>query len=84
MGNANVRRITSRSIMGTSAFKKGYEEAKKGLPLNSDHFNPTDAWHYERGRLFAFCYNGKIKEGRRLRMDALFAFQQAYYEDSII
>jgi len=52
--------------------------------LNSDGFVGKDAWHYERGRLFAFCYNGKIKEGRRLRMDAIFAFQQAYYEDSII
>jgi len=84
MANASTRRITSRSIMKTAAFKKGYEEAKKGLPLNSDGFVGKDAWHYERGRLFAFCYNGKIKEGRRLRMDALFAFQQAYYEDSII
>jgi len=84
MANASTRRVTFKSIVGTLAFRKGFEEAKKGLPLAADDFVGKDAWHYERGRQFAFCYNGRLKEGRQIRMDAVLAFQQAYNAGHVI
>ena len=84
MANAKTRTVTLRSIISCAAFRKGYEEAKKGLPLASDRFNYADVWQYERGRQFAFCYNGRLKEGRQIRMDAVLAFQQAYNAGHVI
>jgi len=73
MANAKTRPVTLKSIISCAAFRKGYEEAKKGLPINSDVFTYKDVWQYERGRQFAFCYDGRLKEGNRVRMDALYA-----------
>ena len=73
MSNAKTRRVTLRSIITNAAFRKGYEEAKKGLPLAADGFDYKSVWQYERGRQFAFCYDGRLKEGHRVRMDALYA-----------
>ena len=73
MANAKTHSVTLRSIITSSAFRKGYEEAKKGLPLAADGFGYNQVWQYERGRQFAFCYNGRLKEGNRVRMDALYA-----------
>jgi hypothetical protein len=77
MGNAKTRQVTLRSIIGCAAFRKGYEEAKKGAPLASDGFSYQEVWNYERGRQFAFCYDGRLKDGRRIRMDALYALSGA-------
>jgi len=84
MANSSTHGVTGQSIVGSAAFRKGYEDAKKGLPLAADDFSVTNAWHYERGRLFAFCYNGRLKNGRKVRMDALLAFQQAYNAGHVI
>ena len=84
MANARTKRVTWQSIMNTAAFRKGYEDAKKGLPLAADDFQFKEAWHYERGRQFAFCYDGRLKEGRRLRMDAVYAFQHAFNAGHVI
>jgi len=73
MANAKTRTVTLRSIITNAAFRKGYEEAKKGLPLAADGFDYKTVWQYERGRQFAFCYDGRLKEGNRVRMDALYA-----------
>jgi hypothetical protein len=73
MGNATTRTVTLRSIINCAAFRKGYEEAKKGLPLAADGFDYKTVWQYERGRQFAFCYDGRLKDGNRVRIDALYA-----------
>jgi hypothetical protein len=73
MGNATTRTVTLRSIISCAAFRKGYEEAKKGLPLAADGFDYKTVWQYERGRQFAFCYDGRLKDGNRVRIDALYA-----------
>ena len=74
MENEKTHGVTLRSIIASRAFRKGYEEAKKGLPLAADGFEYNhQVWQYERGRQFAFCYDGRLKEGNRVRMDALYA-----------
>jgi hypothetical protein len=77
MSNAKTRSITLKSIIRSAAFVKGYEEARKGLPPCGEAFPLSDVWNYERGRQFAFCYDGRLKEGNRVRMDALYALSHA-------
>jgi len=78
MENAKIRTVTFRSIINKASFRKGYEEAKKGLPLDPDAFDYVQVWHYERGRQFAFCYDGRLKDGNRVRTDAIYAFRDAW------
>ena len=84
MANAKTRQVTLRSIISCSAFRKGYEEARKGLPLASDKFSYAEVWQYERGRQFAFCYDGRLKEGNKVRMDALYALGGAMNAGHVI
>ena len=84
MANAKTRGVTLRSIITSGAFRKGYEEAKKGLPLAADGFDYKTVWQYERGRQFAFCYDGRLKEGNRVRMDAMLALQGAMYAGHVL
>lgn len=85
MANAKTKSVTFRSILNAAAFRKGYEEARKGLPLDPDAYPfGREVWLYERGRQFAFCYEGRLKEGNRIRLDALYAFAQAYHAGHII
>jgi len=78
MANAKTHSVTLRNIITSSAFRKGYEEAKKGLPLASDGFEYNHlVWQYERGRQFAFCYDGRLNDGNRVRINALRALNRA-------
>lgn len=84
MANAKTRPITLRSIISCAAFRKGYEEAKKGLPLASDKYSYAEVWNYERGRQFACLYDGRLKEGNRVRMDAMYALSGAMNAGHVI
>jgi len=85
MGNASTKTVTFRSILNAAAFRKGFEEAQRGLPLDPDAYPfAKDIWLYERGRQFACLYAGRIKEGKHIRLDALYAFAQAYNARHII
>ena len=77
MSNAKTRGVTLRSIISAASFRRGYEEVKKGLPFNSDDFTYKDVWQYERGRQFSCLYDGRLKEGNRVRTDALYALSGA-------
>ena len=41
---------STRSIVASKEFARGFEEVRKGLPFNPDN----DDWNYERGRCFGF------------------------------
>ena len=47
---ADTRPVTTRSIVASRQFARGFNEGRKGLPFNSDN----DDWNYERGRCFGF------------------------------
>lgn len=84
MSNAKTRQVTHRSIISGAAFRKGYEEAKKGFPINYDAFTYKEVWNYERGRQFAFCYDGRLKDGNRVHMDALSALGLAMNARNVV
>jgi hypothetical protein len=47
---ADTRPATTRSIVASRQFARGFDEGRNGLPFNSDNGD----WDYERGRCFAF------------------------------
>lgn len=52
--NSEVEDTTTRDIVGSRAFSKGYQDYKQGRPFNVDAYDEdTEHWEYERGRLFA-------------------------------
>lgn len=73
---------TASSIMRSAAFVRGFKEVRKGIPMDYDAFSdPRDRqnrWNYERGRLFGCIYSQALKDGARLKGDAVWAFTLAY------
>jgi len=60
-------------------FVKGFNDKRKGKALEYEAF-PYDTnaqWDYERGRLFACIFAGKLKEGSKLSSQAQGAMCEA-------
>ena len=71
-GNATVSKATVKSIMGSKAFRIGFEEVKNNIPFQYDAFSGKEEWHYERGRQFAAMgYIAKFKNGNKILDDAV-------------
>jgi hypothetical protein len=65
--------------MKSAAFNLGFQEIRKGKPMKYDAF-PHDCnaqWFYERGRLFACIFTGKLKHGNKLNNAAIEAMSEA-------
>ena len=78
-GNTLTTPITWKQIIGSKAFRIGYEEVLAGKPFQYDAFQGKDAWHYERGRQFAASgYNDKLKTGNKVLNEAIYSFQESY------
>ena len=79
---------TLQYTMRSSAFNKGFKEAKAGIPYDdrkySGYGETNDQWNYERGRQFAFIFNGAIKNGKKITYSALRAFGMAVNRRDII
>jgi hypothetical protein len=70
------------ACMRRSAFVKGFNDRRKGKPLDYEAF-PYDVnsqWDYERGRLFACVFNGALKQGNKLTWEAQSAMGEALRE----
>ena len=83
-GNKHSVPITWKTLLGAKAFGRGFREVKAGKPFNDDGLDGGDQWHYERGRLFAVVYQGKIKEGNRVITAAVYAAAEAFQSKSLI
>lgn len=83
-GNKHSVPITWKSLLGAAAFKKGFNEVKKGKPFNSDCLPTHHHWHYERGRLFGIIYSGQIKNGRHVLTAAIMACAEAFRDKAIL
>ena len=93
-GNMPTTPITWKQIIGSKAFRIGYEEVLAGKPFQYDAFQGKDAWHYERGRQFAASgYNDKLTEdepkvhpktGNKVLNEAIYSFQESYRMKHII
>jgi len=73
------------TAMRCAAFVRGFKEARQGKPLNYEAYPVTnDQWNYERGRQFAFIYDGALKNGARLTLQSQSAMQNALYDRIMI
>ena len=66
---ARTHRVSTRSIVASWEFARGFEEVRAGL-----HFNPDNGdWNYERGRCFGFIapLDMPLRTGRALNPKAL-------------
>jgi hypothetical protein len=56
LGQVDIRRCTTTTVMRSPAFAAGVHDVRHGLPPRFDTFNAFDGdslWAYERGRLWA-------------------------------
>lgn len=80
-----TRAGTAKALINRAAFVKGYQEAHRGLPLDPDWGkNTNEQWYYERGRLFASVFDGKLKNGRRVTYESQRQLSNAINQGSII
>ena len=86
MSQVKTKNTSVRSIIYRAAFVKGFNEVKTGKPFDYDYAprEPNDLWAYERGRLFAFVFDGKLKSGNKVLMSAMTAFASAYFDKAVI
>ncbi len=83
-GNKRTVPITWKSLLGAAAFKRGFNEVKKGKPFDADGLRLHEQWHYERGRLFGVLYNGQLKNGRYVLTAAIMACAEAFRDKAIL
>jgi len=65
-GNKTMRATTVLAMMRAAAFRRGFEDVKRGRPFALDAFDIDNHWQYERGRQFACIFDGQLKVGRRV------------------
>ncbi len=70
--------MKSRQFIHSAPFVRGFKEVKNGVPMEYDAYdNMFNSILYEYGRHFAHIYNGKLKNGKAVTLDAILAFQDA-------
>lgn len=80
-GQISTRAVKTSTILRSAAFVRGFKEARKGLPMDYDAFTGAgetrDRWNYERGRQFGCVYASTLKEGARVRYEAIMGWNAA-------
>jgi hypothetical protein len=74
-------RTTTAAIMSLPAFKRGFEDARAGIPFDwRVGADDGSAWGYERGRLFAHIapLDMPLWVGGKLNLRALILFDAAF------
>lgn len=82
-----VKSVKLKSVMHRAAFVRGFNETQKGIPMDYDAYldvNSNDRWQYERGRLFGLIYKDRLKDGNKVRYDAIKNFSDAVFNRIII
>jgi hypothetical protein len=86
-----TRMVTAKSIINKKAFVDGYNQASKGLPIDYDYsankgrsFDTSTQWAYERGRCFAFIWQGPLKHGNKVTQSAQYALGEAFRSGIIL
>ena len=81
IGQIRTRTVKTSAVMRSAAFMRGFKEAHKGIPMDYDAYTGArevdKRWDYERGRQFGFIYDGDVKDGGRIRHDALYEYALA-------
>jgi hypothetical protein len=78
------RILSFAEIMRKAKFREGFDDARELRPFK-EHASTSDAWTYERGRLFAFIWPGKtFKNGTRVMSQAVERMAQAARDREIL
>ena len=79
-----TRKVTLSAILSRAAFRKGFEDKRKGRAWDDTIRDPREQWSYERGRLFGCVFSGRLKQGRTVTREALAAYADASEANLII
>ncbi|CAB4130692.1 hypothetical protein UFOVP122_20 [uncultured Caudovirales phage] len=80
-----TKNTTTAAVIRTAAFVRGFNEVKKGKPIEYDAFRDSNKqWDYERGRQFALLFNGALKNGAKVTYNAELMFGVELFRKSII
>lgn len=81
-----TKRTKVTETLRSAPFRKGFDDARAGKPFDYkwiDTVSRSEAWRYERGRLLATLYKGKLKTGNRVELGAIAAYKLARKEHVI-
>lgn len=81
----HTKRVSMVKYMSRRFFREGFEDKKAGLPFREIK-STRDSLTYERGRMLAATapYLSAIKNGRKVRVDAIVAAEDAFYKKDIL
>lgn len=80
----DLRSVKITTIMRRKSFVVGFRDARERKPFNYDYGQSMrEQWDYERGRLLATFYGGRLKDGHALIPLAVTACRQAFDEGVI-
>jgi hypothetical protein len=86
MSQVKTKSAKLKTLMTYRAFVDGFNDVRAGAPFNYDYSTDVDKqWQYERGRMLALYWKGdNVKNGARIRWDALEAMNKAVWERVVI
>lgn len=81
-GNYQRRGVSFITAMSMLAFKRGFKDARSGLPFDSDYVDKakaSSAFMYERGRMFGCLHPGVVLTDKKgnITWDARNLYKQA-------
>ena len=87
---AEIRQVqtkatSARGIMASKAFGDGFRDAREGKPFQYEYSTHIDTqWAYERGRILAQIYKGRLKINRAVSNGAMVAMVTAVREGVLL
>lgn len=70
-----TKEVSLKSIMRRKAFVWGFTEVRGGKPFDPDRYSTVkEQWDYERGRLLAREFDGILKRGQAVTLEAIRAY----------
>jgi hypothetical protein len=86
MSQLPTKSVSIQKLMWEAAFNAGFNDVHNGVPFDCDryHGDPNKQWSYERGRQFAIIYAGPVKNGKKLRHNAVTNYHHAVMSGYVI
>lgn len=88
MSQVKTRLVSLESIIKDPYFKKGFNDVKRGKPFEADlevvgtkrKSAIERMWNYERGRHFAYFFDGKLVENYKVSFEARAAWAENFLD----
>lgn len=80
------KKVYPNQIIHPATFVRGFNEARKGIPMDYNAYNDnmSDRESYERGRLFGMIFKEPIKIGKKATYQAQVALNNAFNTRAVI